>query len=184
MKLTVTQIILGLFVAAACVYILRFVRTTIPWLEDAAGGGIIVVMVNAGAAMVAAHWMAILTAALGLGVCATGLIYLRKTCGSPPDGLRTLVVAGIILGAAVVLTSILINAWGFPTSMTRVLPDGGMVTMFWMPSHSVVVAQRLAGLVSLSGLIILGCGIAGYLKIRRRNSPGLMEEGLQHENTL
>jgi hypothetical protein len=175
MKLTVTQIVLGAFAAAACYYVQMQVQTAVPWLEEDSQGNIQVIMVNAGAAIMAAHWLAVLTAGLGLAICIIGIIYLLRRQAAAPEGSKTLMEIGLVLAAALSLTSFLVNAWGFPTSLSRIMPDGRIATQFWGMSRGVAIAHLLAGMAFLSGLAILGCGLAGYLKMRRRNTSRLLE---------
>jgi hypothetical protein len=175
MKLTLTQTILGAIAAAACCYIQAQVQTTVPWLEEDASGKIIVITVSAGPAIIAAHWIAVLIIALGIGVVINGVLSLWRSKVFSTGGLKRLDEIGLGLGTTIVLTALLVNAWGFPTSFTRVLPDGRVATQFWLVSHYVFMAHLLAGLVFLSGLAILGCGVAGYVKKRRRNDSGLTE---------
>jgi hypothetical protein len=170
MKLTVTQVVLGAFAAAACYYVQMQVQTAVPWLEEDSQGNIQVIMVNAGAAIMAAHWLAVLTAGLGLAIFIIGIILLLRRQSAAPERSKTLIETGLILAAVMALASFLVNAWGFPTSFSRVMPDGRIATQFWLMSRGVGIAHLLAGLAFLSGLAILGCGLAGYLKMRRRNT--------------
>jgi len=174
MKLRMIQIILSVFAAAACYYVQTQVRTSVPWLEEDSQGKIQVIMVNAGAAVTAAQWMAVLIIVLGLGIAITGILCLRKGAYSISGDSRILMKIGLLSATVMVVTSFLVNAWGFPTSLTRVLPDGRTATQFWLLSHDAAIAHLLAALVFLSSLAILGCGIAGSLKIWRRNAERLI----------
>ncbi len=170
MKLTLTYIILGVLAAAACGYIQSQIPTTIPWLTQDDSGNFLTITVNTGNTQIAAHWLAVLTLLLGLGVSAIGILYLLKIIAYTTPVQKTLVITGLILGVMMIPVSFLVQAWGFPSSFTRVLPDGTIMHQFWMSTRRAFYAQILSGGVFLLSLAISGCMITAYLKNCRRNN--------------
>jgi hypothetical protein len=172
MKLTVTQVVLGLLAAAACFYIQTQIQTSLIWLWQDSLGNWQGYEENAGAILIAAHWMAVLTGGLGLATTVLGLIRLLKRQNPASNGPRKLIETGLIGAAAMVIASFLVIAWGFPTSFSRVMPDGRIATQFWLEPPHRAVAQSLAALVFISSLAIFVCGLEGYLKMRRKIAGG------------
>ncbi len=171
MKLSITQMILGILITAAACYIVGWMIFGVPSLLHTpvlGGNGAMNytdVIPDHEALFIVARYASGLLFGLGLVVLATGSIQVTQA------GKRTTILAlfQMISGVLIAAGSYLILYRGYPTSFTVPVPEGSELLrhMFINPGPLIIRAQSLTALIFLLSLLVLGTGTAQYIKARR-----------------
>ncbi|MFH0768433.1 MAG: hypothetical protein V1932_02550 [Chloroflexota bacterium] len=177
MKLAITQIVLGLFISIATAFVIVLDPSTFHIRIRLPGNGNFQTIFNPDLKEVVASCLTILLLLLGLAVLGFGIAqFVKRAIGQRSESLipelerknMQLATIEIVLGLLTTISAFLVVVWGFPTSYSYQLPGGENMLMFFTPGGDFVMAQRLSALVFLIGLAMLSCGIAQFLKARRR----------------
>jgi hypothetical protein len=171
MKLSMTQIILGVLIVFAACYIVGWMIFEVPSLltmpvPDDAG-----VMINTNVLpeheilFTTARYASVLLLCLGLTVLVTGTIQRVKAAERQKILAITQLVAGVLVAAA----SIFVSRWGYPSVFTVPMPEGSNLLQFVEinPGPPMVYASFLTALTFLLGLAVLGGSIAQLIKSRK-----------------
>jgi len=170
MKLAITQIILGLFIASACYFIQEYgVVTSFTHPDLLMTGNRGMLEFKADTTVFIARWILIAAVAMGLAVFYTGIIQVRKIRRYHRTGLKNYAVTEIVLGTAIVVSAVLVLRWGFSSyyNSTTLTPDGLRVFAFDAPHKYGHLPSILTAAVFLVGFAVIGCGIRQYLEARK-----------------
>jgi hypothetical protein len=118
--------------------------------------------------------LAFLVLLLGLAIIGVSIALLtakvRSKYTEPNSEIETrvkrLVIAQIVLGLLLAISTLLIVIWGFPTSYDYTLSDNIKRSVMFMPPPRFVWAQGLSLLTFIIGIVLLGCNIAQLRSVR------------------
>lgn len=167
MKLSITQMVLGIFLLMAACYIVGWMifdassLLTSPVLDDGGVMKITKVFPEHEAFFAVARYVSGILFGLGLVVLLIGTFQVSMQGG------KKLAITQIIAGVLITAISILITRLGYPTEFIVPMPVGREVHVNINPGPLMVYAMRLTRLSSILGLAVLGVSIAQLVKARR-----------------
>ena len=174
MKLSITQIVLGLGILLAMAFSIAWDPTGFYIRVPLGEPGNWKTLFNPDTKEVIATVIAILVLLLGLaiiGVAVTLLVLKTQSEHVEPHSeqnarKKKLAIIQMGLGFLVAVSAFLVTIWGFPTSYTYQLSDSLVTSVNFIPGPQFVVAHRLSLLVFLLGIVSLACGVAQLWSVR------------------
>lgn len=171
MKLSRTQIVLGVLIVFAACYITGWMIHKAPSqlrqpLPDSGGDVTYVDVIPEHEALFnVSRYGSYLLPVLGVFVLIIGTVQAVKSEART----RRLAAAGIIAGLLIAALAFIITTWGYPTTFHMVMPEGSdtAVTIFGNPGRTLVGVQLISGAMFLLGLVVLGVGITQLVKSRK-----------------
>ncbi len=168
MKLSVTQIVLGILILLAACYIVGWMIFGVPSLLTSPKPDSDGVMKNLNLLPVneipftAARYASGVLFGLALIVLLTGAFQVRA------KNAKKLAVTQVIAGVMIISISILISIWGYPTEFIIPRPAGSNLSrsVTINPGPALIDALHLTTLSFLLGLAVLGVAIAQFIKAR------------------
>ncbi len=160
MKLTFTQVFVGVFIVLASGYIIwwMFYGAT-PLLEDkvlnASGVPVNNVITENEVLFTTARYISFILPACGLATVFLGAFGKRIASA------RRLAVLEIALGVVIIIASIFIIIWGYSFDFVVMIEGGPVLDMSRAKAYTV--------LITLLGLVVIGVGIARFINARRRS---------------
>jgi hypothetical protein len=171
MKLSITQIILGVLTVLAACFIVGWMTYQAPNFlrQQKLGDGVVKTYIDVvpdhKALFDVSRYGSYFLPALGILLIVTGTVRAAR------NGARTwkLATVTITAGALVAALAYFITVYGYPTSFHTVAPDENdlMMRTFINPARPLVYTQSLTGFTCLLSLAIIGCGIAQLIKARK-----------------
>ncbi len=171
MKLSVTQAILGVLIIFAAVYVTGWMiheapsQYTQPLVTDAGKTTYIDVVPEDEGLFNVARYGSYALPVLGVLVLVIGTIQSVKAGARN----RSLITVSIIAGLITAALAYIITMWGYPTTFHFTPPEG--INMLGMiltnPGRSLIGVQSASGIMTASGLAVLGVGIAQLVKSRK-----------------
>jgi hypothetical protein len=170
MKLSVTQMVLGILIILAACYVTSWMIHEAlsayqqPISEPAGGITYVDVTPQNDGLFRAARCGSYALPVLGILVLTIGVIQTVKA------ETRTwrLFITNIFAGALITALAIIITMWGYPTQFQGALGGGSNVIIFTNPGRSYIGVQSASGMMVAFGLAVLGCGIAQLLLTRKK----------------
>jgi len=178
MKLSITQLILGVLIVFAACFIVGWMTYNAPdslrqpQLDDTGTRTYIDVVPDHKALFDVSRYGSYLLPALGILLIITGAVQAARA----DTRTRNLAVATLAAGALTGALAYIITVYGFPTSFHSIEPDAEnlMHGTFINPGPSQIITQELTGVTTLLGLAVTGCGIAQLVKTW--NKPDKLRE--------
>jgi uncharacterized membrane protein len=174
MKLSITQMVLGIFITIAACYIMGWMIFGVPGLlhmpEPADNG--VTTYVDAvpkhEAFFTTARYISGLAFALGLAALVVGTIQAARRAASQS---RT-VILQMVFGASITASAFVITGWGFPLSFDIPTPEGSNILkhVYINPGPVIILGEFFAGITTLLGLAVLGVGVTQFVKARRQSA--------------
>jgi len=175
MKLAITQIVLGMIISLATAFVIAWDPTTFHIRVRLPDSSNFQTIFNPDRLEMVAACLAVLVLLLGIIVLGFGIIQLvRKVhtyySGSQLPGLKKtdmkLALTQVVLGLLVTVSTVLVSAWGFPTSYFYELPDGHGGGVFFTPGPQFITAEIISLLTFIPSLAVLICGTIQFFKAR------------------
>ena len=171
-KLSITQMALGVLIVLAACYIVGWMIFGVPSLLHTPvpdGNGAMTytdVIPDNEALFTVARYASGLLFGFGLVVLVTGTIQVTQA------GKRKTILAILQMISGVLITagSYLILYRGYPTSFTVPMPEGSEVLrhIFINPGPPIIRAQSLTALIFVLSLLVVGVGMAQFVKAHRK----------------
>ncbi len=169
MKLSITQIVLGILILLAACYIVGWMifgaqtLLTMPVPDENDVMRNVNVIPEHEVLFTTARYASGLVFGLGLVVLLTGAFQNRV------ESEKKLAIMQIIAGVLITAVSIFITRWGYPLVFIVPMPEGSNLlrSVNINPGPTMVFAIFLTVLTFLLGLAVLGVGIAQFIKARK-----------------
>ena len=181
MKLSITQVVLGVLIVLVTCYIVGWMIFGVPRLLNMSipvESGIISyidAIPEHEVLFTAARPVAGLVFALGMVVLVIGVVQSTRLEKRNKNLAKTQIIVGILIVAA----SFFVSTWGYPTSFTLPTPEGSdmLKRVYINPGPEIVRLRGLTILNSILGLVVLGVGIAQLVQaVKMRNNGIKVEE--------
>ena len=169
MKLSITQMALGVLIILAACYIVGWMIFGAQFLLNMPVPDESNVMKNTDVLpkhevqFTAARYASGLLFGLGLAVLLTTSFQNRTGSG------KKMALSQVIAGVLIAAVSVFISRWGFPVEFIIPMPESSNLTRHINinPGYPMILATLLTLLSTLLGLAVLGTGIAQYIRARR-----------------
>jgi hypothetical protein len=168
MKLSITQIVLGILIIFGACYVIGWMIHEAPLQfkqpvpNDAGGVTYVDVVPENEALFNIARYGSYFLPVLGI------LVLIIATVQSARAGARTrsLMITNIIAGVLVAALALIITNGGYPTTFHAIMPAGSdtSLTILTNPGRSLLGVQSATYALFLLGLAVCGIGIAQYVK--------------------
>jgi hypothetical protein len=172
MKLSVTQVVLGIIIILAACYVTGWMIHKAPsqltqTMIDNAGKTTYIDAIPENEAMFKiAMYGSYLLPVLGIFLVISGAVQAARGGKT----IKSLAILCIISGVLVAGASIIITTWGYPTTFVTPHPDENnrLMMMFSNPGRSLVLIQAVSTFLLLPGLAAAGVGIAQLVKSKKK----------------
>jgi hypothetical protein len=172
MKLSITQIVLGVIIILAVCYITGWMiykapgELTHPVLDNAGKTTYVdAIPENEGMFKIAMYGSYLLPV-IGIFLVIAGAVQAARGGVS----IKSLAISTIIAGVIVAALGFIITTWGYPTTFMTTHPDENnrLMMMFSNPGRSLIFIQSVSGFLLLPGLAVAGVGIAQLVKSKNK----------------
>jgi hypothetical protein len=171
MKLSITQMILGILIIFAAVYVTGWMiheapkQYTQPVIDAAGKTTYVAVVPEDEALFTVSRYSSYALPILGVIILIIGVAGTIKKEANKYSLVITNIVAGVLIAAL----SYIISRWGFPTDFHSLTPaiGGTLLSINTNPGNSLFNVHLASWVMSLAGLAILGCGIAQLTKVKK-----------------
>jgi flagellar basal body-associated protein FliL len=174
MKLSITQIILGVLIIFAACYITGWMIHEAPHqftqlVSNNTGGVTYINVVPEDERLFnVSRYGSYALPVLGVLVLIIGTIQSAKADARN----RRLIIINIVAGFLIAALAFIITRWGYPTQFHTAPGGGSNIIIFANPGRSLLGLQSASGIMVAFGLAVLGVGIAQLIKARKtQNAP-------------